>query len=101
MHPVSALTFSLLELAELVLGLYMWLLIASAVLSWLIAFNIVNTGNRFVHAVGDFLYRITEPALRPIRRVVPPMGGLDLSPLILILIIWFLRVFLFRLVVLG
>jgi YggT family protein len=61
------------------------------VLSWLVAFNIVNTSNRFVYMVGDFLHRITEPALRPIRSIVPVMGGVDLSPMVLILAIIFLQ----------
>ena len=76
---------------DLALQLYIWLLIASAVLSWLVAFNVVNTRNQFVAILGDFLYRITEPALRPIRNLLPNMGGIDISPVILILIIIFLR----------
>lgn len=71
--------------------LYVWALIISAVLSWLVAFKVVNTQNRFVYSVGDFLHRLTEPALRPIRRVVPYLGGIDLSPIILILALFFLR----------
>ncbi|MCW2238213.1 YggT family protein [Azospirillum canadense] len=78
-------------LIDTVLSFYVWLLIASAVLSWLVAFNVVNTRNRAVYAIGDFLYRITEPALRPIRRVMPNFGGMDLSPMILILLIFFVR----------
>ncbi|MBP2292195.1 YggT family protein [Azospirillum rugosum] len=78
-------------LIDTVLSIYVWLLIASAVLSWLVAFNVVNTRNRAVYAIGDFLYRITEPALRPIRRVMPNFGGMDLSPMVLILLIFFVR----------
>jgi Predicted integral membrane protein len=78
-------------LIDTVLSLYVWLLIASAVLSWLVAFNVVNTRNRAVYAIGDFLYRVTEPALRPIRRVMPNLGGMDISPVILILVIFFVR----------
>ncbi|WP_353858162.1 YggT family protein [Azospirillum formosense] len=78
-------------LIDTVLSLYVWLLIASAVLSWLVAFNVVNTRNRAVYVIGDFLYRITEPVLRPIRRVLPNMGGLDLSPIAVILLIFFIR----------
>ena len=78
---------ALLDIILLLLQLYIWLLIASAVLSWLIAFNVVNTRNQFVSMVADFLYRITEPVLRPIRNVMPSFGGLDISPVILILII--------------
>jgi YggT family protein len=75
---------------DLALELYIWLLIASAVLSWLIAFNVVNTRNNAVAMIGDFLYRITEPALRPIRNLMPNMGGIDISPVILILLIIFI-----------
>ena len=82
---------ALLDVILIALQLYIWLLIASAVLSWLIAFNVVNTRNQFVSMVWDFLYRITEPALRPIRRHMPDLGGIDISPVILILILIFLR----------
>ena len=78
---------AILEVILIVLDLYVWLLIASAILSWLIAFNVVNTRNQFVAAVAEFLYRITEPVLAPIRRLMPNLGGLDISPIILILII--------------
>jgi len=76
---------------DLALVLYIYLLIAAAVLSWLIAFNVVNMRNQFVAMVADFLYRITEPALRPIRNLMPNLGGIDISPVILIFIIIFLR----------
>jgi YggT family protein len=76
---------------DLALQLYIWILIAAAVLSWLIAFNVVNTRNPVVASVGEFLYRITEPVLRPIRNLLPNLGGIDISPVILILIIIFLR----------
>ena len=82
---------SLLWLIDTVITLYVWLLIASAVLSWLIAFNVVNTRNQFVATVGEFLYRITEPALRPIRNMMPNLGGIDVSPVILILIIFLIE----------
>ena len=81
---------AILDIVIIILDLYVWLLIASAILSWLIAFNVVNTRNQFVAAVAEFLYRITEPALAPIRRFMPSLGGLDISPIILILIIIFL-----------
>ncbi|GAK44204.1 conserved protein [Tepidicaulis marinus] len=74
-----------LNIIMLVIQLYIWIVIASAILSWLIAFNVVNTQNRFVFTVADMLYRMTEPAMRPIRRVLPDLGGLDLSPVVLIL----------------
>jgi YggT family protein len=75
----------------LVIDLYIWVVIAGAILSWLIAFNVVNTQNRFVYSVADMLYRLTEPALRPIRRVLPNLGGIDISPVILILFFLFIR----------
>jgi len=78
---------AILDIILIVLDLYVWLLVASAILSWLIAFNVVNTRNQFVATVTDFLYRITEPVLRPIRSALPDFGGLDISPVILILVI--------------
>jgi YggT family protein len=83
--------YAILSLISMVISIYIWLLIAMAVLSWLVAFNVVNTNNRFVYTVGDFLYRITEPALRPIRRIVPNLGGIDVSPVILILLLIFIQ----------
>lgn len=81
----------LIRVVIAILDIYWWLVIIQAVISWLIAFNVINTYSRPVAMVLDFLYRITEPVLRPIRRFVPVMGGLDLSPLILLLIIWFIE----------
>jgi YggT family protein len=78
---------AVLDVILIALQLYIYLLIAAAVLSWLIAFNVVNTRNQFVAMVSDFLYRITEPALRPLRRMIPSLGGIDISPVILILLI--------------
>ncbi len=75
----------------LVIDLYIWIVIASAVLSWLVAFNVVNTNNRVVLMIGDTLYRLTEPALRPIRNILPNLGGIDISPVILILLLLFIR----------
>ncbi|MHA1132834.1 MAG: YggT family protein [Alphaproteobacteria bacterium] len=75
----------------LVIDLYIWVVIASAILSWLIAFNVVNTNNRIVLTIADALYRITEPALRPIRSILPSLGGIDISPVILILLLLFIR----------
>ncbi len=83
--------YSLINLISTVIQLYIYILIASAVLSWLIAFNVVNTSNRFVAMVADALWRLTEPALAPIRRILPNLGGLDLSPVVLILLLIFLR----------
>ena len=82
---------SILYVILLILDIYIWLLIAAAVLSWLIAFNVINTRNQFVAMVVDFLYRITEPVLRPIRNVLPSLGGIDISPVVLILIIILLK----------
>jgi len=73
-----------------VIRLYIWVIIASAILSWLIAFNVVNTSNRFVYSLADMLYRVTEPALRPIRSILPNLGGIDISPVILILFLLFI-----------
>lgn len=80
-------------LVNSVLSLYWWLIIGSAVFSWLYAFNIVNPNNQFISMIGKFLYDITEPLLRPIRRVVPSIGSVDISPIVLLLGIGFVRVF--------
>ena len=84
---------AVLQVLLLVLDILWWIIIASAVLSWLYAFNIVNPRNQFVGTVGDFLYRITEPVYRPIRRIMPNLGGIDLSPLVVLLAIIFLQQF--------
>jgi len=81
----------LFRIAMIAIDLYIWLVIIGAIVSWLVAFNVVNTSNRAVYMIGDFLYRITEPALRPIRRVLPNMGGIDISPVVLILGLIFLQ----------
>jgi YggT family protein len=73
------------------ISIYIWVLIASAIFSWLIAFNVLNARNSAVDRIGDFLYRVTEPALRPIRRFVPFIGGIDVSPVVLILLLIFAR----------
>jgi YggT family protein len=82
---------SILLLVSSLISIFIWLLIANAILSWLVAFNVVNTRNQFVAMVGNFLYRITEPPLRPIRKIIPNFGGLDVSPIVLILLLIFLR----------
>jgi YggT family protein len=82
---------AVLDIVLLVLQIYIWLLIAAAVLSWLVAFNVVNTRNPVVAMIGDFLYRLTEPLLRPIRSMMPNLGGIDVSPVILILLILLLE----------
>ena len=83
---------ALLWLINTIISIYIWLLIAQAILSWLLAFGVINRYNRSVSVIGDFLYRVTEPALRPIRRLLPNFGGIDISPIVLIVILYFIRV---------
>ncbi|AZO60661.1 MAG: YggT family protein [Mesorhizobium sp.] len=85
---------ALIQTIVMALDIYWWIIIASAIFSWLYAFNVVNSRNQFVGTVGNMLYRLTEPALRPIRRYMPDLGGIDISPIILLLIIFFIRQFL-------
>jgi YggT family protein len=82
---------ALLGFIAMVISLYIWIVIISAVMSWLIAFDVVNRRNRAVYTIADALYRLTEPAIRPIRRVLPDLGGVDISPVILILGLIFIR----------
>jgi YggT family protein len=82
---------ALIQTIVLALDLYWWIIIASAVFSWLYAFNVVNPRNQFVGTIGNFLFRITEPALRPIRNMLPNLGGIDISPIILLLGIFFIQ----------
>jgi len=82
---------SFLFLIDQIIGLYMWCLIIVVAMSWLTSFNIINTQNRVVYQIYDFMYRITEPILNPIRRWVPNIGGIDISPVILIMLLVFLR----------
>ena len=88
---MDAIIVPFLNLIIAALQFYVWCLLISVVLSWLVAFKVINTSNRFVYMVGDFLYRITEPALGRIRRFLPNMGGVDLSPIVLILLIIFVQ----------
>ncbi|MFY9639863.1 MAG: YggT family protein [Rhodomicrobium sp.] len=81
----------LLAFIAMIMTLYIWVIIISAILSWLIAFDVVNRRNRVVYMIADSFYRLTEPALRPIRKRIPDLGGLDISPVILILGLIFLR----------
>jgi YggT family protein len=90
---------SLAWLISTVVDVYIWLLLARVILGWLIQFNVVNTRNQFVNMVGGFFYQVTEPALKPIRRVVPLLGGIDISPVVLILLLVFLRNLFFEYVV--
>ena len=85
---------ALFQTLVLALDIYWWLIIASAIFSWLYAFNVVNPRNQFVMTIGNSLFRVTDPALRPIRRFMPDLGGIDISPIILLLVIFFIRQFL-------
>ena len=81
----------LLQVLSVALTIYVYMVIGSAILSWLVHFGVLNTRNQVVSLIGEFLWRVTEPALRPIRRFMPNLGGIDISPIILILIIYFLQ----------
>ena len=81
----------LLRFISYLLTLYIYILVAAAVMSWLIVFNVINPRNQFVHMLGEFLYRVTEPVLRPIRNLMPNLGGIDISPIVVILIILFIQ----------
>ena len=87
----------IIRVVNMALQLYLFAIIASAIISWLIAFDVINTTNRLVYTIVDFLWRITEPALRPIRQFLPNLGGIDISPIILILGIILVQDFLMRL----
>ena len=79
----------LIRIVIIALDVYIWMVIISAILSWLVHFGVLNTRNQIVSMIGEFLWRVTEPALRPIRRFMPNLGGIDISPIILILVIYF------------
>jgi YggT family protein len=81
----------LFQFISYVLQLYVYVLIIAAVFSWLVVFNVVNPRNPAVTMIGQFLYAVTEPVLRPIRRLLPNMGGIDISPIIVILVIFFIQ----------
>ena len=87
---MTALVLTLL----FILRIIWWIVVLSAVFSWLYAFNVINSRNQIVNSIGSMLYRLTEPLYRPIRRVVPDLGGIDISPMILILLLYALRIFL-------
>ena len=78
-------------LALQILKIYSYVVIANVVISWLVAFNVLNTQNRFVYSILDFTYRLTEPFLNRIRRFIPNLGAFDISPIILLLLIWFIE----------
>lgn len=81
----------LMRLTIMVVDLYIWVVVIGVVYSWLTAFKVINVSNRFVYMVGEFVYRVTEPALRPIRRIMPKLGNFDLSPIVLIVILIFAK----------
>ncbi len=82
---------SLLILISQIVTLYIWVIIASVIMSWLIAFNVINIRNRFVYTLSHLINQLTEPVYKQVRRVLPPIGGLDLSPIIIIFGLTFLR----------
>ena len=82
---------SVLILFDQAVSLYIWILIINAVISWLVAFNVLNTGNRFVYSILDVSYKLTAPPLNYIRRYLPNLGSIDISPVVLILVLLFLR----------
>ena len=84
---MSAIFYLVLQ----ILKLYSYVVIANVIISWLIAFNILNTQNRFVYSILEFTYRLTDPILNKIRRFLPNLGSLDISPIILLLLIWFVE----------
>ena len=89
----------LLGLIAKAIDIYIWVVVISVILNWLAAFKVINMSNRFIYMTGDFLYRITEPALRRIRAFMPNLGGIDISPVVLILILWAVQAMLIRLIV--
>jgi YggT family protein len=88
--------YAFLNLLNTIITIYVWLLIAQAIMSWLLAFGVINRYNRAVSMIGDMLWRLTEPALRPIRRFLPDLGGIDISPVVLILLLYFIRNLMFE-----
>lgn len=85
---------AIFTIIQMVLSLYVYVLIAMAIYSWLYAFNVVNSRNPLVNSIGGFLYNVTEPVLRPIRRFMPDLGGVDISPLVVLLLIYFIKMIL-------
>ena len=82
---------SIFVLLDSIITIYLWIIIINAILSWLVAFNVLNTQNRFVFSILDTTYKLTDPALNKIRRFIPTFGSIDISPVVLILILMFLR----------
>jgi len=87
---------SILILLDNIIIIYLWIIIINAILSWLVAFNVLNTQNRFVFSVLDVTYKLTDPALNKLRRFIPMFGSIDISPVILILLLMFLRNLIFE-----
>jgi len=87
---------SIFILLDSIITIYLWIIIINAILSWLVAFNVLNTQNRFVFSILDTTYKLTDPALSKIRRFIPMFGSIDISPVILILILMFLRNIIFE-----
>ena len=92
---------SVLILFDNVVSIYIWILIINAIISWLVAFNVLNTSNRFVYSVLDVSYRLTAPPLNFIRRFLPNLGSIDISPVVLILALMFLRNLVFEMLAPG
>jgi YggT family protein len=84
LNPIAALIITVLDI-------YKWIVIAAVIVSWLVAFNVINSHNNFVRTLLRILYSLTEPVFRPIRKILPAIGGLDLSPLVVFVIIWFVE----------
>ena len=87
---------SLAVLIDKIIDIYTWIVIASAIMSWLVAFDVVNYRNRFVYSVGSFLDQITRPLLEPFRRIIPSLGGIDVSPIVVILLLQFVNILFMR-----
>ena len=87
---------SIFFLLDSIITIYLWIIIINAILSWLVAFNVLNTQNKFVFSVLDVTYKLTDPALNKIRRFIPTFGSIDISPVILILLLIFLRNLIFE-----
>jgi YggT family protein len=84
LNPIAALLIEVLEI-------YKWVVIAAVIVSWLTAFNVINVHNNFVRTLLRILLALTEPVFRQVRRIIPPIGGLDLSPIVVFVVIWFLQ----------
>ena len=88
--------YAIVWLVSNIINLMVWFIIAQAILSWLVAFDVVNYRNRFVYSVGSFLDQITRPLLEPFRRIIPSLGGIDVSPLVVILLLQFVNILFMR-----